>query len=238
MKAIVLTAAAVVMTSSLSFAAIPKGSDPVRAALELPMGQRVSSLRRQGPEGYKTLAAIMFDEKESMATRWKAVTAAGRLGGKSAQPEIERALKHETWYMRNAGLVAMRGIDNAKALSWAKRLLDDKALLVRVAAVEAIGEIGSSKDAPALWEKLNSKQSFKKGQSLFIRQRIVEALARIESSGKEAAFMQILNDPDVMLHQPAIQALERMTRKSFGSGELDLKSQRAQWLNWWKTTKG
>src|SRR4051812_42518629 len=90
------------------FASVPKMSDSVRSSLDLPMGQRLSSLRKQGPDGYLALTKIMFDENETMNNRWKAVTAAARIGGVDAKPEIERALKSQTWYMRNAGLVAMR----------------------------------------------------------------------------------------------------------------------------------
>jgi hypothetical protein len=234
MKAVIVTLSLVL--GAQAFAAIPKSSDSIRSSLELPMSQRVGSLRRQGPEGYRKLTQIMFDENETMAVRWKAVTAAARLGGKNSQPEIERALKSQTWFMRNAGLVALRGIDQNQALKWANKLLDDKALLVRAAAVEVIGDVGTQKDAPALWSKLNSKESFKKGQSLFIRRGIVEALARIEGPGREAAFVQVLNDSDITLHPGAIQALQRLTHKSFGPN--DIRTQRAQWLSWWKTRKG
>jgi HEAT repeat protein len=218
------------------FASVPKMSDSVRSSLDLPMGQRLSSLRKQGPDGYLALTKIMFDENETMNNRWKAVTAAARIGGVDAKPEIERALKSQTWYMRNAGLVAMRAIDQKQALTWAKQLLTDKALIVRAAAVEAIGEIGSGKDAPALWAQLNSRESFKKGQSLFIRRGIVDALSKIEVQGHEAAFMNVLHDDDETLHQPAMQALQRLTHKNFGPA--DIRTQRAQWLDWWKTRKG
>lgn len=234
MKSIVV--ALIVLISAQAFAAIPKMADSVRSSLDLPMSERVTTLRNQGPEGYKALTKIMFDDNETMAVRWKAVTAAARLGGDNAKPEIERALKSQTWYMRNAGLVAMRGIDRELALTWAVKLLTDKAVVVRAAAVEAIGDMGTQKQAPALWAQLNARESFKKGQSLYIRRGIVDALSKIEGQGRESAFIQVLNDEDVTLHQPAMRALERLSRKSFAPA--DLRKQRAQWLDWWKTRKG
>jgi len=138
------------------------------------------------------------------------------------------------WYMRNAGLIAMTNVDRELASSWARKLLSDKALMVRAAAVATLAELRDSAAAPLLWEKLYARENFKGHQSLFIRRRIVEALGRIESSGGEGRFVEVLADADESLHGPAIKALERMTKRTFGSPGESPGSKRAHWQQWWK----
>ncbi len=246
----VMTAAIALLAPSPSSAAVPRGKAAAAArpdkipmkrtlsALELPMGERISRLRHQGPQGYENLVGIMFDEKAEMDVRWKAVTAAGRLGGKEARPEIDRALKHEVWYMRNAGLVAARSMDRDIAIQAARSLLSDKALVVRSSAAEALADLGDRSSTDLLWRKLNAPENFKGGQSLFVRIKIAEALARLEKPGREAKFIGLLTDRDEALHAPAIQALERLTKKSVGPVDGQLHERRAAWIKWWKEKRG
>src|SRR4051812_42346453 len=82
-----------------------------REALALPLENRLEVLRTQGPQGYRNLVLLMLDEKAGIETRWRAVTAIGRLGGNESLPELEQAMKRHEWYMRNAGLVALSNVD-------------------------------------------------------------------------------------------------------------------------------
>jgi HEAT repeat protein len=134
--------------------------------------------------------------------------------------------------MRNAALVTAARISREDALSWARELLSDRALVVRAAAVDTINELGDVSSLPLLWQKLNSKENFKGNQSLFIRRKIVETLAKMETPGREALFVQVLSDRDESLHAPAMAALERITEKNFGSPKDSLKVRRAQWQAW------
>lgn len=201
-----------------------------RDALALSMGSRLDALRRQGPQGYRNLVSIMFDAKAPMNLRWKATTAIGRIGGELSQPEIERAFRRGEWFMRSAAMLAMRSIDKEKSLSWARQLLSDRALVVRSAAVDAIDEAKDAASAPILWAKLASRDNFNDGDSLWIRRRIVETLAKLESAGSEARFMKVLSDRDESLHGPAIEGLERITRERLGGPDATVSDKRALWL--------
>lgn len=222
-------------STSTQSTAVPLGM--TRSALGLPLTNRLQVLQAQGPDGYRNLVAIMFDEKNAMDTRWRAVTAAGRIGGELSKPELERALKSREWYMRNAGLVAMLNVDRAQASHWAKALLSDKALVVRAAAVDALVAVRDASSAPLLWEKLYSRENYKGKQSLFIRRRIVEALAQMETSRNVGKFIEVLADNDETLHVPAIRALERITHQSLGEAKEPLNAKRAQWKRWWEENR-
>lgn len=229
--------------SALSQAAIPadrmKGSSgSMRSTMESlnrPLEERLSELRAQ-PEAYKNLQAIAFKKSNGMDMRWKALTALGRLGGDKSRADLEKAMKSQEWFMRNAGLVAFSKMDRAASLAWARRLLSDKALVVRSAAVDVIANAKDTGSSSILWQKLYAKENYKRKQSLFIRRRIVEALADIEGKGRESKFIAILQDKDESLHEPAIEALERITAKSLGTGE-SIPSRRAQWQEWYSVNK-
>lgn len=208
--------------------------DSTRSALSMPMTNRMQLLHSQGPAGYRNLVAIMFNSKESMDNRWRSVTAAGRIGGEHARPELERALKAKEWYMRNAALVAMTQIDRETTIRWARALLSDKALVVRAAAVEALGELKDAESSTLLWQKLYAKENYKGQQSLFIRRRILEALAKTEPRGREGKFIEALSDKDESLHPVAVFALEKMTQKRFGTMKEPVRAKRVYWQQWWR----
>ena len=208
-----------------------------KEALAFPLEERVANLKALGDVGYQSLAKLMFDKSATMEERWKAVTAAGRVGGEKSRPELERALHASEWFMRNAALVAMMQLDHETGLSWARQLLNDKALVVRAAAVDVIDGARDAQSTQLLWTKLYAKENYKRGQSLFIRRRIVEALADMETSGRESKFIALLGDKDSSLHAPAISALERLTRHSIGSGSEPTKVRKAAWEKWWNESQ-
>ncbi len=219
-----------------ALAAIPKTKPgvPTSEALSLPLGNRLIVIREQGPDGYRNLVKIMEDTKQPMEMRWRAVTALGRIGGRESQPELEKALGSKEWYLRNAALVAMKNIDRETANGWARKLLNDKALMVRVAAVDTLALLRDSSASEVLWQKLYAPENFKGKQSLFIRRKIVEALALLEGRGGEARFVRVLEDHDSSLHPSAIGALERITQVKLGGKQDTTTMKRERWQAWWK----
>lgn len=237
---LIVAMTATLVTFSAEAKLIPKDVRTIgatRETLQLPLLERLSALRDQGERGYINLLKIANDRNESMEDRWRAITAVARIAGNRARPELEKALKSPDWFVRNAVLIAIKEIDGATAVAWAKRLLDDKALVVRAAAVEILGEYRDLESVPVLWQKLYASENFKNGQSLFIRRRIVEILAGLETQGREGKFIALLSDNDVSLHPPAIQALERITKQRFGGEREPLKFKKAHWEQWWKEQK-
>ena len=208
--------------------------DVTRAALKLPLEQRLETLSKEGEQGYRNLVGLMFNESLPMETRWRAVTASGRIAGDLAKPELQRAFKSHDWYMRNAALLSMSHIDRNVATDWARQLLNDKSLVVRTAAVSTLADYKDQASAALLWEKLYAKDNFRGKQSLFIRRHIVEALAKLQLRGSESQFIEVLADNDASLHRPAIQALELLTAKQLGKATDPLTVKRAQWQRWWK----
>ncbi|MBK7892320.1 MAG: HEAT repeat domain-containing protein [Bdellovibrionales bacterium] len=218
----------------LAEAPIEKG---VLAILELPLASRMKALRAAGPAGYKSLRTVMFDPKSKIETRWRATMAIGRLGGRLSLPELERAKAAEVWELRSASLLAVARFDRETAAKWARELLKDKALLVRLSAVQTIQNLDDRTAIPYLWAQLESQHNFKRGQSLFIRRRIVEALSRLEGKGAESKFVALLEDKDGSLYEPSIQALERITGQAVGRPGDQMTKRRAMWQQWWSARR-
>ena len=200
----------------------------VRMALQFPSEKRIQSLKKM-PWAEKLVTQLAFEQKLSLTERWKALTALGRLQPQSKA--LEKAVQHKEWFMRNAGILAMSHGSRKRTLKWSRQLLDDPALVVRTAAVKIIHSLNAKELEPILWEKLKSKENFKSGEGLWIRKHIVEALGDLSKPGHEARFVNLLNDRDPRVHQPAIIALEKMTNSRF-EGKTIFKRRQA-WLSWW-----
>jgi hypothetical protein len=233
---ITLTAQAVVPKDILKVQVTPKKTllTATREVLALPLANRLDALEQQGEQGYRNLIAIMFDDTGPMAIRWRAVTLVGRIGRRQSFPELERALTHQDWFMRNAGLVAMAHIDRNRAISWARKLISDKALVVRAAAVQTLGDLRDTDSTPLLWEKLYAKENFHNNQSLFVRRRIMEALTILKRAGDEGKFVSVLTDRDQLLHPLAIMALEKLTGSTLGISKDPIALKRERWQSWWR----
>jgi HEAT repeat protein len=201
-------------------------------ALDLPFANRIASLRSQGPTGYKNLRSIMFDPDSKIDARWRSTMAVGRLGGRLSLPELERASKADVWELRSAALIAVSRIDRRTASIWARRLLKDKALLVRLTAVETLEGIQDRAAVADLWAQLDNRQNFKRNRSLFIRRRIVEALTRLESPESSARFASLLDEDDPQILNSAIAALEKLTGQTMGKPTDPLARRRALWQQW------
>ena len=206
----------------------------VKEALLLPVENRASALKAQGSKGEAALVTLMFDQSASMDLRWKAITSAGLVGGKSLRPQIQKALVAKEWFVRNAALVALESIDRNEAKVWAKKFLDDKALVVRSAAVETLARLEDRSATAVLWKKLNAKENFRGNQSLWIRKQITTALAQLDKSESQRQFIDLLEDRDEGVQEAAIKALELRTGQQLGSDREPVKFKRAYWQQWWR----
>jgi HEAT repeat protein len=192
------------------------------------------------------LEQTMLDQKASMETRWHAVMTLGRVGGAQVSSKLEKALQSQEWFMRNAALLALEQTNPDKARQAARKLLNDKALVVRSAAVDSLVRLKDTSSVALLWSKINAKENFRGTQSLWIRRQIVDALrvlpgaADIAKSGKgqapgdEKKFAELLEDRDEKIQEAAIQALESRTGQKLGKDKEPLQFRRAYWQKWSK----
>ncbi|MCB0341337.1 MAG: HEAT repeat domain-containing protein [Pseudobdellovibrionaceae bacterium] len=227
----ILPALVVAITPVAAMAAVPASKSTVAMALKLPFENRMSALKQQGGGAIKNLEEIAFSPNQNLQSRWRAITAIGQFGPKQSQPILAKALESKQWFMRNAATVALVHSDRSWALKKAKVLLDDPALVVRTAAVNAISKHNGSELSPFLWHKLYSAENYRNGKSLWVRRHIAKALVEMGGAGDEPKFIGLLKDKDESLHALAIQGLEKIMKHK--TRAKDLKEKRRVWLAWW-----
>lgn len=132
--------------------------------------------------------------------------------------------------MRNAALVALAEVNEPEAQKLAKKLLKDKALVVRSAAVDVLQKNPRPDVRDLLWEEMSQKYNFRNKESLWIRSQIVEALAQKPSDHEMKLFTKFLNDKDARVQAASVSGMEKLTGVKLG----DAKTSREKIVLLWQ----
>lgn len=213
---------------SASAAASPLTSP--ESLLERPIDQRVSAFKNLKDHGYKFLSETAFNKRESLQTRWRALTTMGRLDPAMFAKEIDRALVSPEWFMRNAALIALLSGERPKAVEWSLKLLKDPALIVRTQAVRNLIALNARESESELWAVLYDRRNFKGRESLWIRAHAAEALAKFAGPGRAKNFERLLLDADTRLHKWAVAGLENATGLRLSDRTEPVEVRRQKWL--------
>lgn len=160
------------------------------------------------------LEKVAFDRQSSLESRWRAVTKLGRIYAKKSQGTLERAMQSQEWFMRNAALVVLPYGERNWARSWAERLLSDSALVVRTAAVQALRQLHSTESRMLLWEKLNNRENFHRGQPLWVRRHIIETLEQFSNLEDQDRFNIAKKDQDAEVRLVAERASQKIASRN------------------------
>lgn len=220
LAAFIFQAQAAISTSS----ALEILSEPTMEKRELSVAEKKS-------ESYPSLIKVAFSEEHSIPMRWKALTLAAKINPQGAKVDLDRALKSKEWFMRNAALTAVKTTQPERINEVVPTLLKDKALVVRSAAVGALYPKLEPKMRDLLWSELNASYNFRKGQSLWVRGQIVEKLAGLPEKKEYPLFGNALKGSDEKLHASAIQALETITQRKFGTTKSTVSEKRNLWID-------
>lgn len=197
--------------------------------LMLPLKERLMRLK-EIKEVRDRLKKLAFDGGRNLDVRWRALTALGRLGGKSARWEIDEALRSKDWFMRNAGLIAAQHDDRDFAVKWSKSLLFDPALVVRTQAIKNLIEL-KAEARDLVWSALFAKNNYHQSRGLWIRGYMAKALADWATHNDEKRFLRLLMDEDSEVQRWAIIGLERSTGMKLSSPTEPLRVQKQKWLS-------
>ncbi len=180
------------------------------------------------------LPEMAFNSTLSMQQRWKALTLHTQLEGAKALPLVEKAMKSPEWFMRNAALVSLKAIAPERAEKFAFELLEDKALVVRSAAVAHLPENLTQAQREQLWDLMESKSNFRGKQSLWVRAEIFQKLVIKPQKREIALYVKALREKDQRFHGAALEALQQLGPPVAKKSE-SLESQRKKWLQWAST---
>lgn len=161
-----------------------------------------------------------------MSQRWQALLDSSEIANYSQIEEIKKFTEHKEWYLRNASLLALEKINLNHALEEAKKLVNDKALVVRSAAVDIIAKRYNLENRDILVSELNKPYNFIKNKSLWIRPKIFEILSAKATSDDIRFFARYLYDEDLKIVKLAVTTLEKKLDIHF-----DSKNQLQEWKN-------
>lgn len=226
-------------SSALAVGVEPSSSTLTSAieVLKLPGENRRMVILGKGNQYYSNFISVAFNEAQPMSLRWRALMAAAETQGVKSTDDLLKAGDHKQWYMRNAALVALAGVNPPQATRLAQKLLKDKALVVRSAAVEALEKSPTPEIRDLLWEELNQGYNFKNQQSLWIRYQIVGVLAKQPLDHERKLFAQLLSDKDSRVQLPAVRGLEKLTGVRLGEGQAKPSALVGLWKDYLKSEK-
>lgn len=203
----------------------------------MPAANRLEVAKLRKTQLIAPLDKIAFSDRADFQTRWSALVLLAQIQGPAAEKTLDKALNHKEWFLRNAALLTYPTVLPKKAGAVALKMLEDKALVIRSAAIEVLESRLDGEVREALWTELDHPRNFRKKQSLWIRPQILQALSKEPSSRELPLFLNHLRDIDAKLHSFAIQALEKITRQSLGKPSMTMGEQRDLWLKWARNTK-
>ncbi|MCS6838267.1 MAG: HEAT repeat domain-containing protein [Bdellovibrionaceae bacterium] len=120
------------------------------------------------------------------------------------EDELLKLLESRNWFERAGALLAFETKDTQKCLHWARKLINDPALLVRLHAARILLKSHDSQDVKLLVDELYHPRNFLKGRSLFIRQEIAKGLLFTpENKNKlsERLIAKLSTDSDPMIRR-------------------------------------
>lgn len=220
MKRILLTATLSLIPALTVQAAIPSKAalrPKVMEILNLPPENRSQAVVAITEDLYKEFISVAFADNHTMRLRWRALMLAAESRREKATADLLKAAIHKQWFMRNAALVALAEVNQTEAQKLAKKLIKDKALVVRSAAVEVLQKSTLPEVRDLLWEEMGQKYNFRHQESLWIRSQIVEALAQKPVDHELRIFTKFLGDKDARVQSAAVGGMEKLTGVKLGS---------------------
>ena len=222
----------------LAFAGLNEdlGRDLVIAAnKELPAEQRKAAFEEmitlgQQPGQAEALRAICLDLNRSVNERWVATHALGLVPTLEARQYLGELMGVEDVWVRLASVTAAGERGDRSLSGKVAARLEDKAILVRGAAAESLGQLRDPTTVGDLERALKDPTNWYHGTSLWVRRKFVEALANI---GREAApvLARALDDKDPEVAATALKALEYVAGFSFKEGRTPVEEREA-WRRW------
>jgi HEAT repeat protein len=164
-------------------------------------------------EGFGDFIKMAGNDKIDMNTRWSALMRAAAVAEGSEIDKIREFTSSKEWYLRNAALVALNKVDPELAQAEAVKLLTDKALVVRSAAVEIVSHNLSDKNKDILIGEMDKGYNFNRASSLWIRKQILEKIALTATEKDQQLFVKNLFDSDKKISELSANTLERITGK-------------------------
>jgi HEAT repeat protein len=201
---------------------------------DLPTDERREALGRvSAANAVDEVAAIIDAEGTDTQLRWVALRSLGFMTVGEARAAIVRYLEHADATTRIAALGAAGDRGDRTLVGRVATRLQDKALLVRAAAADALARLDDPSAIGDLERALAAPDTRHNGVSLWIRRAYVDAMAEIGGDSAVRAMGRALADDDVAVVDAAVRGLERAAGFSYAEGR-----SREEMLEAWRRWSG
>ena len=177
------------------------------------------------------LSSVAFDEEQDQRVRWIAIRVMGQSQESSFIETIERLCDDESPVIRIAALSGLADLTPTTATNRVSLALQDPAIVVRGAAADTLALLRDIRAIDELETALGDSSNWYRGQSLWVRPRIVLALGATRSSMALPALSRALIDDDSDVVDAALQALRTINGFDFAEGRSRDEHIRA-WQRW------
>ncbi len=184
-----------------------------------------------GPSATANLFAIFEDTAQSFPRRWVAARAIGTIGDRRWVQALSSRLTDSDAMVRYAVTVVLGDLGGPEAFQALRNAIDDPAMVVRTAAVEALPKAGGRAAIPLLLAELDHPRNSMRGQSMWIRRRIIRELGQLHATAAIPQLVDSLDDGLEDHRREAVGSLEQITGRKVSAETLDATIQ--DWKSWW-----
>jgi HEAT repeat protein len=145
---------------------------------------------------YEDILSVANDKTIEYETRWKAVMQLADSSPTRAITDLKEFLSGKEWFIRSAAMTALNEINPSEGKSAALKLLSDRALVVRSAAVQVLESHIDTQVRSRLWQEMAASYNFRKKQSLWVRGQILSLLSQKPLPSEKKQFENLKSDSD------------------------------------------
>ncbi len=170
-----------------------------------------------GPEATTFISEYNTAKNEAlpMSRRWAALQKATTLASGDEFLKVVAFGDSKDWFMRNASLVALEKSGSDMVYDQAKKLITDKALVVRSAAADILMKLNNDDVKRIFSAELEKKYNFNGKSSLWIRKQMMTHLVKSPKASEKDFYVRYLYDQDTEIAALSTQALEKITKIRF-----------------------
>jgi HEAT repeat protein len=150
---------------------------------------------------------------------------------------LVKGLEDPLFLVRLASIQALSETAHPEIASGLRIRISDKAMVVRTAAVDAVARFKDRESVPILIDELMEKRNFHRGQGLWIRNHIVDALGEIGDESAAPTLVKVLKEENLEIRERACGALGRLFPAAPPAKEATLESCDAKWIAWFAESK-
>lgn len=219
--------------SSLALAGFAEDIE-LAADTSKPLDLRQSAFTRlQVDEATETLVKTAKNADVAAGHRWVAVRALAKVPDGDAEAALLEFLDSDQAQTRIAACLALGERGNTRLSGRLAARLDDKALLVRQAAADGLGQLRDPKTLPDLERALGEPSNHYRGTSMWVRRHYAEAMGSIGTDAAIPYLAKLLDDSDPDVVKSGMLGLEKVAGFSYREGRRPEEETEA-WRRWAK----